>query len=182
MDRRWGYMERGRNRGNPLLPHRSDPYGFRELLGVDITSIAEAVNHELSNIENALPCHEVEEKFGLMAAELLDLESITSQTYPQVSQVLRSRLKAVFDKRGEVNFSQCECKSSIELAGHDNTFQEEYKTLWPLFDKFRRGDGCTTAKYICLCPRLTEKVDIYGVLGEGSKLPFLYSSDIANDI
>jgi hypothetical protein len=150
-------------------PPDPSSYGFKALLGRDITALSELVI--TASVDDAQPFAKELNSFGIMAHRLLNLDSVPSQQSPQVSQVLRSRLKAAFDKRGEVNFSLCECPTDEGLASHDNSFQEEFRARWRILRNLAIGHERTTAKYVCMCPELEERVQIYGVLGEGSKFP-----------
>lgn len=161
-------------------PGQHDPYGFRAHLGVDIESVTQATKVVYADTQDAQEEAQYfgdrERQFGAMAPELLNAQSLTSQGSPQVSQVLRSRLKAVFDQRGNVNFSMCECPGDFGYAGHEDTFQQCCTTLWKKLEKYSRGGvSSTTAKLMALCPDLMLSVDIYGVIGEGSKFRFLFS-------
>lgn len=176
-----GYMSG--HRLNPEMPDKRDPYGIEHHLGFDITSIFPAVIDVTDEFEDAHPFRARHRTFGLMAPRLLDPSTKTYQENPQLGQVLRSRLEAVFDLRGEENFSMCQCRGELGHAGHGKTFQGEYVTRWSDLERYRRGDGSKTVKYACLCPYLTEGVDTYGVIGEGSKFTFnINSLGIANGI
>jgi hypothetical protein len=143
-----------------------DLFGLESILGFDPHSITE-VAEEFSDF-GIPPFAELHSSFGETAVQLLDPESAVSKLHPTVSRTLRSRLKAVFDERRGKNLSLCTCLGAGGLMGHDLEYQENYSTKHEDFFGLNAKDS-VTAKIRMLCPLLKEEVDIYGVVGSGSK-------------
>lgn len=144
-----------------------DPYGFSSVLPNSIISLRGLVaRRSQNNVESFI---DMERSFGHNAPRLLDANSELSKQHPQVSQIFRARLRAAFDQRGKQDFSLCTCKQGIGHAGHGETFQKNFQTYY--------GDICNlefdkrvTARIGDLCPDLQDRIEIYGLIGEGSKL------------
>lgn len=156
----------------------SDPFGFHSLLPNNNISLRHVVARCSQN--HAQPFIDMERSFGYNALQLLDPNSDLSKQHPQVSQVFRARLKAVFDQRGKQDFSLCTCKQDTGHAGHGETFQKNFQTDYGAISDLEFNKRVTT-RISALCPDLQNRVEIYGLIGEGSKFPpFLTLKILAN--
>lgn len=145
-----------------------DPYAFDYLLGRDLGAIKgnHTLNHQLSQARE-FKKKDYSGSFSYDAEELLDPSSKLSRRYPQVSQVLRDRLGVAFSKRNNEEFSRCNCRDD---SGHRCDSEVFQKHACSSYDDFIRlsSEGKTTAKAVCLCPDLIERVQIYGFIGAGT--------------
>lgn len=152
-----------------IIVNPQDPYAFDHLLGRDMGAIKgnHTLHRQLSQIRE-FKHKDYSNSFSYNAEELLDPSSQLFQRYPQVSQVLRDRLGVAFAKRNNEEFSRCNCRDDLGHRCDSEVFQKRTHTS---YDDFRRlsADGKTTAKAVCLCPDLNERVQIYGFIGAGSK-------------
>jgi hypothetical protein len=143
-----------------------DPHGFDYLLGRDLGAIK-------GNYTYRCPVSKhygftYEDSFSHNADDLLDPKSALSQRYPQVSQVLRERLGVAFGKRNNEEYSRCKCQDNLGFRCDSEVFQKEGLTYYDDFIRLS-AEGKTTAKAVCICPDLKERVQIYGFIGAGSK-------------
>ncbi|CAI7593259.1 unnamed protein product [Penicillium glandicola] len=125
-----------------INPH--DPYAFDYLLGKDLGALKGNTSYKGALSQGQFTHHF---SFSYNAADLLDPSHPLSQKYPQLSQILRDRIGIAFSKRNNEEFSR-------------STSYDDFIRL--------SADGSTTAKAVCLCPDLKERVQIYGLIGEGT--------------
>lgn len=146
-----------------------DPYAFNYLLGRDLGAIKgnHTLHRQLSQVRE-FKNMDYSNSFSYNAEELLDPSSQLSQRFPQVSQVLRDRLGVAFSKRNNEEFSRCNCRDDLGHRCDSEVFQQYNHTSYDDFIRLS-ADGKTTAKAVCLCPDLNERVQIYGFIGAGSK-------------
>ncbi|KXG47701.1 uncharacterized protein PGRI_015710 [Penicillium griseofulvum] len=142
-----------------------DPHGFDYLLGRDLGAIK-------GNYTYRCPVSKhygftYEDSFSHNAEDLLDPKSTLSQRYPQVSQVLRERLGVAFAKRNNEEYSRCNCQDNLGFRCDSEVFQKEGLTYYDDFIRLS-AEGKTTAKAVCICPDLKERVQIYGFIGAGT--------------
>ena len=108
--------------------------------------------------------------FGVLAVELLDPQNKLAQDYPHLHCVLRERLNDALATRHQISVSRCD---HTGFNGHDlgrcdgATFQHEEDSE---LVKFLSGvSDSTSVRIQSLCGNLLDRMEIYGVLGEGSK-------------
>ncbi|KAJ5498901.1 hypothetical protein N7453_007952 [Penicillium expansum] len=145
-----------------------DPYAFNYLLGRDLGAIKgnHTLHRQLSQVRE-FKNMDYSNSFSYNAEELLDPSSQLSQRFPQVSQVLRDRLGVAFSKRNNEEFSRCNCRDDLGHRCDSEVFQQYNHTSYDDFIRLS-ADGKTTAKAVCLCPDLNERVQIYGFIGAGT--------------
>ncbi|KAJ5178180.1 uncharacterized protein N7500_000879 [Penicillium coprophilum] len=142
-----------------------DPYAFQYLLERDLGAIRG--NHSLRcPLLHVYPLS-YENSFPRSAEGLLDPSSPLSEKYPQLSQVFRERLGVAFSKRNNEEFSRCNCPDDSGHRCDSSMFQDWNHTSYEEFVRLSAA-GKTTAKVVCLCPDLQERVQIYGFIGQGT--------------
>ncbi|KAJ5841670.1 hypothetical protein N7534_011500 [Penicillium rubens] len=145
-----------------------DPYAFDYFLGRDLGAIKG--NHTLHRPESQVrqfQYNDYSHVFAYNAQDLLDPSSRLSQRYPQVSQVLRERLGVAFGKRNNEEFSRCNCGDDSGHRCDSEVFQRRNSTSYQDFICLS-AEGRTTAKAVCLCPDLKNRVQVYGFIGAGT--------------
>ncbi|CAG8295768.1 unnamed protein product [Penicillium nalgiovense] len=145
-----------------------DPYAFDYILGRDLGAIKG--NHTLHRPVSQTRQFQYKDYrhiFAYNAQDLLDPSSRLSQRYPQVSQVLRERLGVALGKRNNEEFSRCNCGDDSGHRCDSEVFQRRNSTSYHDFICLS-AEGSTTAKAVCLCPDLKNRVQIYGFIGAGT--------------
>ena len=154
-----------------------DPYAFDYILGRHLGAIKG--NHTLHCLGSQIRQFQhrrYSHIFAYNAQDLLDPSSRLSQKHPQISQVFRERLGLAFSKRNNEEFSRCNCGDDSGHRCDSELFQRRNSTSYHDFI-YLSAEGRTTAKAVCLCPDLKNRVQIYGFIGAGSKttpLPSVY--------
>lgn len=149
--------------------NEQDPYAFDYILGRDLGAIkGNHTLHHPSSQAREFKYQDYDDSFSYNAERLLDPSSRLSERYPQVSQVLRERLGVAFGKRNNEEFSRCNCRDDSGHRCDSEVFQKCNSTSYGDFIRLS-AEGRTTAKAVCLCPHLIERVQIYGFIGAGSK-------------
>lgn len=120
------------------------------------------------------------QSFATAAQELLDSESDLAQKYPHLHQGLSWRLQRALADRNHEVISMCDdvMFHGYEIGRNDEyMFQnEEYSAMVDFLDPIVPDDTATRPTQIC--KKLSDRVEIYGTLGYGSKslqppLPYL---------
>ncbi|KAJ5561132.1 hypothetical protein N7535_009329 [Penicillium sp. DV-2018c] len=142
-----------------------DPYAMNDLLGEDLTAID---GNYVPRSPRSPMGEAIERKsFGFNANLLLDPTSDLSQKHPQLSRVLRDRLGAAFSARKNHEFSRCDCRDGSGNRCDSPAFQENNHI--PLDDfNYLSPEQSLSAKVLGLCPSLKERVQLYGMIGEGT--------------
>ena len=103
--------------------------------------------------------------------ELLDSGSLASRMYPPLYRILRHRLRAALAVRDGHPISRCDHHgfNGYDLGRSDGEFfqNEENFSLVNTLDPIT--DNGAAARIQHLCTTLTGHVDIYGMIGSGSK-------------
>jgi len=116
--------------------------------------------------------------FPSLVNELLTPESHLATKYQYLHNNLLTRLECAFAERGDKPISQCtHTNFNGYEAGRCDTasFQEsEDTTLLNKIDPIIDSDDPATRAEL-LCPHITNRMEIYGLAGTGSKLTLSYS-------
>ncbi|KAJ5120337.1 uncharacterized protein N7515_009725 [Penicillium bovifimosum] len=142
-----------------------DPSGINSILGKDVA----AIEGNYIRRSPRPPMGEVDEQksFGFSANLLLDPTSNLSQSHPQLSRVLRDRLGAAFSARKNHEFSRCDCRDQSGNRCDSPAFQENNYIPLDAFNDLSKKES-RLVKVIGLCPSLKERVQLYGMIGEGT--------------
>ena len=161
--------------------NEQDPYAFDYILGKDLGAIKgnHTLHRPLSQARE-FKYQDYDDSFSYNAESLLDPSSRLSQRSPQVSQVLRERLGVAFGKRNNEEFSRCNCRDDSGQRCDSEIFQKRNSTSYGDFIRLS-AEGRTTAKAVCLCPDLNERVQIYGFIGAESKSIISPACDVLHE-
>lgn len=115
--------------------------------------------------------------FSVLARHLLDPQSDLSKKYPNLHEILQYRLEIAYASRNFSNISRCDHDvfNGFGLGRTDEiTFQTEENSAQIDFLNPISNDN-TSSRVNSICELLANHVEIYGLLGCGSKSKLLCS-------